>query len=171
MNSMYPTDNKLVRNIAMKNDKKDDFFHSTSYGSAQNEGNIGTASTGLTMAEREAIDAKRKFVQKYNESSLVGETFSLRHAKAYNPDAEVAAPAPIKHNRTNVEGDANGNVRTGFGRISDNDNNVIGIGGRGAKKPGERSGYTPFKSGSAPSAPARPSATAGFSPNIKPSFK
>ena len=151
---------ELQHSLKRTNDKKDDFFHSTSYGSAQNEGNIGTASTGLTMAEREAIDAKRKFVQKYNESSLVGETFSLRHAKAYNPDAEVAAPAPIKHNRTNVEGDANGNVRTGFGRISDNDNNVIGIGGRGAKKPGERSGYTPFKSGSAPSAPARPSATA-----------
>ena len=171
MNSMYPNDNKLVRSFAMKNDEKSEFFHSSTYGTTQNGENIGTASTGLTMEERDAIEAKRKFVQKYNESSLVGETFSLRHAKAYNPEAVEAAPAQIPHNRENTEGDANGNVRTGFGRSTGKEDNVIGIGGRGTRKPGEGSGYTPFKSGSAPAAPSRPSPAAGFTPSFKPNFK
>ncbi len=170
MNSMYPNDNKLVREFAMKNDKKDEFFHSSSYGSAQNEGNIGTASTGLTMAERDAIESKRKFVQKYNESSLVGEIFSLRHAKSYNPDATEAASAQIPHNRENTEGDASGNVRTSFGRSTGKDDSVVEIGGRGMRKPGERSGYTPFRSGSTP-APSAPSPASRFTPSFKPNFK
>ena len=171
MNSMYPNDNKLVRGFAMKNDEKSEFFHSSTYGTTQNGENIGTASTGLTMEEREAIEAKRKFVQKYNESSLVGDTFSLRHAKAYNPEAAEAAPLQIAHNRENSEGDASGNVRKSFGRTTGKEDNAIGIGGsRGTRKPGEGSGYTPFKSGAA-SAPSAPSSASRFAPSIKPTFK
>ena len=169
MRDLTNSGDKFVRDIAMKHDKKDEFFHSSSYGSAQNGGNIGTASTGLTMEERKAIEEKRKYVTKYNESQLFSGTFSLRHAKKYNPNAQNT-PAQIAHNRENTTGDASGNVRQSFGRTTGGDE--IGIGNSAtAKKPGEASGYTPFKSSSAPSAPSRPSPAASFSANIKPSFK
>jgi hypothetical protein len=168
MRSLAPNDNKLVREFAMKNDQKDEFFHSSSYGTAQNAGNIGTASTGMTMDERQAIEEKRKFVQKYNNSKIFESTYGLRHAKKYIPRTEGGENALFDmtaertSNRTNVSGDADGNVRTGFGRSAGE------IGGR----PGERTGnsYTPYSTGSS-SAPSRPSPAAGFSANIKPSFK
>ena len=167
MQNLAPSDNKLVREFAMKNDKKDEFFHSSSYGSAQNSGSIGTASTGMTMAERKAIEEKRKFVQKYNNSKIFESTYGLRHAKKYVPRTEggknALFDANVEHtaNRTNVTGDANGNVRTSYGRSAGE------IGG----KPGERMGnsYTPFSTGA--STPAKPSPAAGFSAGIKPSFK
>ena len=173
MQNLAPTDNKLVREFAMKNDKKEEMFHSSSYGMAQNADNIGTASTGLTMAERQAIEEKRKFVQKYNNSKIFESTYSLRHAKKYVPRTEGGENALFDstrtHNREDVTGDANGNVRTGFGRTTSDD--VVGIGG-GAGKPNERtagSGFTPFKTGG--SAPSGPSSAPRFSANIKPSFK
>ena len=170
MRSLAPNDNRLVRDFATKNDKKDEFFHSSSYATAQNAGNIGTASTGLTMEERKAIEAKRKFVQKYNNSKIFESTFGLRHAKKYIPRTEGGQNAlydrnePVERtaNRMNVTGDANGNVRQSFGRSAGD------IGG----KPGEKSGnsYTPFSTGSAPK-PSKPSISAGFSANIKPKFR
>lgn len=176
MQNLAPNDNKLVREFAMKNDKKSEIFHSNTYALAQNGNNIGTASTGMTMAERKAIEEKRKFVQKYNNSKIFESTFGLRHAKKFVPRTEGGKNALFDSssvertsNRTNTAGDADGNVRTSFGRTSSGD--IIGIGG-GSGKPGERSsgGYTPFKTGG--SAPSRPSGpAAGFSANIKPSFK
>ena len=70
MRELVDDKNKLVREFAMKHDEKKDFFHSSAYGTAQNEGNIGSASTGLTMDERKAIEEKRKFVKKYNNSKI-----------------------------------------------------------------------------------------------------
>ena len=176
MQNLASKDNKLVRNFAMKNDKKDEFFHSSAYGTAQNAGNIGSASTGMTMAERKRIEERRKFVQKYNTSSLFEETLNVRHAnKVATVDSEQPATETFDvrtHNRENVVGDADGNVRTSFGRTPGNGDGTIGIGG-GVGKPGERSGfsgYTPFKTGG-PSAPSRPSPAASFRADIKPSFK
>jgi hypothetical protein len=174
MRQLVDDKNKLARKFAMKNDKKDEFFHSSAYGSSQNEGSIGTASTGLTMAERKAIEEKRKFVQKYNNSKIFESTYNLRHAKKFIPRTEGGENALFdnrQHNRENVFGDASGNVRTSYGRTpGSGDNNAIGIGGM-AGKPGERTGggYTPYKTSSAP-APSRPSGPS-FSAGIKPSFK
>ena len=167
MRSLAPNDNKLVRNFVTRNDKKDDFFHSSSYGTAQNSGSIGTASTGMTMAERQAIEEKRKYVQKYNNSKIFESTFGLRHARKYTPRTEGGENALFNISterdatRTNVVGDADGNVRTSFGRSAGD------IGG----KPGEHNGnsYTPFKTGG--SAPSKPSTGPNFSAGIKPSFK
>lgn len=173
MRQLVDDKNKLAREFAMKNDKKDEFFHSSAYGSAQNEGSIGSASTGLTMDERKAIEEKRKFVQKYNNSKIFESTYNLRHAKKYVPRTEGGENALFdnrQHNRENVVGDANGNVRTSYGRTAGSgDQNAIGIGGM-AGKPGEHpgSGYIPFKTGA--SAPSRPSAPS-FSAGIKPTFK
>ena len=170
--NLAPSDNKLVREFAMKNDKKDEFFHSTSYASAQNEGNIGVASTGLTMAERQAIEEKRKFVKKYNNSKIFESTFGLRHAKKYTPRTEGGQNALFdarSHNRENVVGDANGNVRQSFGRSTGEVRSAGDISAGGSvRSAGQSSGYTPYKTG--PSAPSRPS-TPSFSAGIKPSFK
>ena len=174
MRQLVDDKNKLAREFAMKNDKKDEFFHSSAYGSSQNEGNIGTASTGLTMEERKAIEEQRKFVKKYNNSKIFESTFNLRHAKKFVPRTEGGENALFdnrQHNRENVIGDANGNVRTSYGRTAGSgDANAIGIGGM-AGKPGERKvgGFTPYKTGGG-SAPARPSGPS-FSAGIKPSFK
>ena len=154
MQNLAPSDNKLVRNFAMKNDKKEEFFHSSGYGEAQNGGNIGTASTGLTMEERKAIEEKRKFVQKYNNSKIFSSTFNLRHAQKYTPRTEGGANSLINtrsHNRTDATGDANGNVRTSYGRTS------------GTEAQGNT--YTPYKT-----ANTRGGVT-GARPSSAPSFK
>ena len=158
MNTINPSDNKIVRDFAMKNDKKEEFFHTSGYAEAQNGANIGTASTGLTMAERKAIEEKRKFVSKYNDSKMFAETLSLRHAKKYDPNTAAPATYAASHNRTDVVGDAHGNVRTSYGRT--------------AGKPGETMGnsYVPYKTGSS-SGPSKPG---GITPSIRPkpiSFK
>ena len=166
MRELVDDKNKLVREFTLKNDKKDEYFHSTAYASAQNGGNIGTSSTGLTMDERKAIEEKRKFVKKYNNSKIFESTYSLRHAKKYVPRTEGGENALF-------------DSRAGYGRSAGSGPSqesvaeVVGIGGGLRGKPGERmggSGYTPFKTGGAP-APSRPSPAASFSPSIKPSFK
>lgn len=173
MRQLVDDKNKLAREFAMKNDQKNEFFHSSAYGTVQNEGSIGAASTGLTMEERKAIEEKRKFVKKYNNSKIFESTFNLRHAKKFIPRTEGGENALFdsrQHNRENVTGDANGNVRTSYGRTAGSrDSGAIGIGGMSGK-PGERmgGGYTPYRTGgSAPSRPGGPS----FSAGIKPSFK
>ena len=166
MRELVDDKNKLVREFTLKNDKKDEYFHSTTYASAQNGGNIGTSSTGLTMDERKAIEEKRKFVKKYNNSKIFESTYSLRHAKKYVPRTEGGENALF-------------DSRAGYGRSAGSGPSqesvaeVVGIGGGLRGKPGERmggSGYTPFKTGGA-SAPSRPSPAASFGSSIKPSFK
>jgi hypothetical protein len=147
MRELSNDDTKLVRSFAMKDDKKEDFFHSSSYATAQNGQNIGTASVGLTMEERKAIEEKRKFVQNYNESNLVGKTYSLRHSKQY---------VPPKNDGPRVTGGA------------PNRGNVVGIGGKNGDLGGNH--YSPFKTGSSP-APSAPSAASRFMSGINPSFK
>ena len=67
MNSLSPNNNKIARNFTIKADQRNDFFHSSGYGATQNSGNIGTASSGLSMADRKALEEKRQFVQKYGK--------------------------------------------------------------------------------------------------------
>lgn len=170
MRELVDDKNKLIREFATKNDKKDEFFHSTTYASAQNAGNIGTSSTGLTMEERKAIEEKRKFVKKYNNSKIFESTYSLRHAKKYVPRTEGGENALFDARAEHAYGRS-----AGSGPDAERLAEVVGIGG-GIKgsKPGERtggSGYTPFKTGGGAPVPSRPSPAAGFGPSIKPNFK
>ena len=169
MRELVDDKNKLVREFATKNDKKDEFFHSTTYASAQNGGNIGTSSTGLTMDERKAIEEKRKFVKKYNNSKIFESTYSLRHAKKYVPRTEGGENALFDARAEHAYGRS-----AGSGPDAERLAEVVGIGGGLKGKPGERkggSGYTPFKTGGGAPAPSRPSPAASFGPSIKPSFK
>ncbi len=197
MRSLTPQDNRLARKFTMKNNQKDEYFHSSSYGSAQNSGNIGTASVGLTMEERKAIESKRQFVAKYNESNLFESTFSVRHAKKFDPNATANVPqSSIPHNRENTMGDADGNVRTSFGRTAGNKENVIGIGGNNTVKRHESSvknststgqpqaqvrndsgaaaprlSSSPLSSPTSTHVPPRPSPASNLRPSFKPTFR
>ena len=164
------SNNKILRDYVMKDDKKSEIFHSSGYAEAQSGENIGAASTGLSMAERKALEEKRQFVAKYNNSGMFSETFSNRKAKKFDPNVNRTGSNSYNNRddrsdrvRSDVIGDANGNIRTGYGRSEGNP-------GDSARKIGEANGYTPVKTGGATtpgSAPARPT---GFAPSIKPKF-
>lgn len=159
---------KILRDYVMKDDKKSEIFHSSGYAEAQNGANIGTASTGLSMAERKALEEKRQFVAKYNHSGMFSETFSNRKAKKFDPNVNRTGSNSYNNRddradrvRSNTTGDASGNVRTSYGRSE----RMPGS-GSGVKQIGEAGGYTPIKTGGGSNS-ARP---AGFTPSIKPKF-
>lgn len=197
MNSLSPNNNKIARNFTIKADQRNDFFHSSGYGATQNSGNIGTASSGLSMSERRALEEKRQFVQKYGNSKLVGSTLNLRHSQSYDPTSANSAPTSANFSATssspNVTSSATGAaVKTTAGTPAGVDgsgsatsvggaNNAVGIGGA-------NNGYSPYRTGGGnaqatstrgfgarlnPAAAPRPvsSPARSFTPNIKPTFK
>lgn len=197
MNSLSPNNNKIARNFTIKADQRNDFFHSSGYGATQNSGNIGTASSGLSMSERKALEEKRQFVQKYGNSKLVGSTLNLRHSQSYDPTSANSAPTSANFSATssspNVTSSATGAAaKTTAGTPAGVDgsgsatsvggaNNAVGIGGA-------NNGYSPYRTGGGnaqatstrgfgarlnPAAAPRPvsSPARSFTPNIKPTFK
>lgn len=197
MNSLSPNNNKIARNFTIKADQRNDFFHSSGYGATQNSGNIGTASSGLSMAERKALEEKRQFVQKYGNSKLVGSTLNLRHSQSYDPASANSAPASANFSTTSSSPNATSSatgaaVKTTAGtpagvgssvsaRSVGSANNAVGIGGA-------NNGYSPYRTGGGnaqttstrgfgarlnPAAAPRPvsSPARSFTPNIKPTFK
>ena len=197
MNSLSPNNNKIARNFTIKADQRNDFFHSSGYGATQNSGNIGTASSGLSMSERKALEEKRQFVQKYGNSKLVGSTLNLRHSQSYDPTSANSAPTSANFSATssspNVTSSATGAAaKTTAGTPAGVDgsgsatsvggaNNAVGIGSA-------NNGYSPYRTGGGnaqttstrgfgarlnPAAVSRPvsNPTRSFTPNIKPTFK
>ena len=197
MNSLSPNNNKIARNFTIKADQRNDFFHSSGYGATQNSGNIGTASSGLSMAERRALEEKRQFVQKYGNSKLVGSTLNLRHSQSYDPASANSAPASANFSTTssssNAAGSATGaTIKTtagtpagvsGSGSATSvgGTNNAVGIGSA-------NNVYSPYRTGGSnaqatstrgfgarlnPAATSRPASSSArsFTPNIKPTFK
>ena len=197
MNSLSPNNNKIARNFTIKADQRNDFFHSSGYGATQNSGNIGTASSGLSMAERRALEEKRQFVQKYGNSKLVGSTLNLRHSQSYDPTSANSAPTSANFSATssspNVTSSATGAAAkttagtpagvSGSGSATSvgGANNAVGIGSA-------NNGYSPYRTGGGnaqtnsargfgarlnPAAASRPASSPArsFTPNIKPTFK
>ena len=197
MNSLSLNNNKIARNFTMKADQRNDFFHSSGYGATQNSGNIGTASSGLSMAERRALEEKRQFVQKYGNSKLVGSTLNLRHSQSYDPTSANSAPTSANFSATssspNVTSSATGAAAkttagtpagvSGSGSATSvgGANNAVGIGSA-------NNGYSPYRTGGGnaqtnsargfgtrlnPAATPRPASSPArsFTPNIKPTFK
>lgn len=197
MNSLSPNNNKIARNFTIKADQRNDFFHSSGYGATQNSGNIGTASSGLSMAERKALEEKRQFVQKYGNSKLVGSTLNLRHSQSYDPASANSTTASANFSTTSSSPNATSSAtgaaaKTTAGTPAGVDgsgsatsvggaNNAVGIGGA-------NNGYSPYRTGGGnaqttstrgfgarlnPAAVSRPvsNPTRSFAPNIKPTFK
>lgn len=66
-------------------EQKEDIFHSSAYGKAQNAGAIGAASTE-SFEERMKVERNRKIVQGYNDSRIVnGAYMNGPKAKKYVP--------------------------------------------------------------------------------------
>lgn len=63
-------DQELARSFSLRDDKREDFFHSSGYADAQNSGKIGAASFGKTVAERQDLNENRRFVRGYENASL-----------------------------------------------------------------------------------------------------
>lgn len=197
MNSLSPNNNKIARNFTIKADQRNDFFHSSGYGATQNSGNIGTASSGLSMAERRALEEKRQFVQKYGNSKLVGSTLNLRHSQSYDPTSANSAPTSANFSATSSSSNAAGSA-TGA-TIKTTAGTPVGIGGSGSATSvgstnnavgigSTSNGYSPYRTGGGnaqttstrgfgarlnPAAVSRPvsNPTRSFTPNIKPTFK
>ena len=188
MNSLSPNNNKIARNFTIKADQRNDFFHSSGYGATQNSGNIGTASSGLSMSERKALEEKRQFVQKYGNSKLVGSTLNLRHSQSYDPASANSAPASANFSTTSSSSNAAGSA-TGA-TIKTTAGTPAGVDGSGSATSvgSANNGYSPYRTGGGntqatstrgfgarlnPAAAPRPASSPArsFTPNIKPTFK
>ena len=63
-------DQELARSFSLRDDKREEFFHSSGYADVQNSGKIGAASFGKTVAERQDLNENRRFVRGYENASL-----------------------------------------------------------------------------------------------------
>ena len=183
MNLLSSNNNKIARNFTIKADQRNDFFHSSGYGATQNSGNIGTASSGLSMAERKALEEKRQFVQKYGNSKLVGSTLNLRHSQAYDPASANSAPASANFSATssspNATSSATGDtIKTAAGTPAGvggsvpaasvgSTNNAVGIGvtNNAIGIGGANNGYSPYRTGGGN---AQTTSTRGFGARLNP---
>lgn len=63
-------DQELARSFSLRDDNREEFFHSSGYAEGQNSSKIGTASFGKTVAERQNLNENRRFVRGYENASL-----------------------------------------------------------------------------------------------------
>lgn len=63
-------DQELARSFSLRDNNRDEFFHSSGYADAQNSGKIGAASLGKTVAERQDLNESRRFVRGYENAGL-----------------------------------------------------------------------------------------------------
>lgn len=77
-NNFAMNDQSLARSFSVRDEDRDDFFHSSGYAGAQNEGRIGAASRGMTVEERQELSVNRKFVRGYENASLAAQVASAR---------------------------------------------------------------------------------------------
>lgn len=77
-NNFAMNDQSLARAFSVRDEDRDDFFHSSGYAGAQNEGRIGAASRGMTVEERQELSENRKFIRGYENASLAAQVASAR---------------------------------------------------------------------------------------------
>ena len=77
-NNFAMNDQSLARSFSVRDEDRDDFFHSSGYAGAQNEGRIGAASRGMTVEERQELSENRKFIRGYENASLAAQVASAR---------------------------------------------------------------------------------------------
>lgn len=77
-NNFAMNDQSLARSFSVRDEDRDNFFHSSGYAETQNEGRIGAASRGMTVEERQELSENRKFVRGYENASLAAQVASAR---------------------------------------------------------------------------------------------
>ena len=64
-NDFAMNDQSLSRSFSVRENDRDEFFHSSTYAGAQNTGRIGATANGKSVAERQNLNEKRRFVRGY----------------------------------------------------------------------------------------------------------
>ena len=77
-NNFAMNDQSLARSFSVRDEDRDDFFHSSGYAETQNEGRIGAASRGMTVEERQELSENRRFIRGYENASLAAQVASAR---------------------------------------------------------------------------------------------
>lgn len=77
-NNFAMNDQSLARSFSVRDEDRDNFFHSSGYAETQNEGRIGAASRGMTVEEHQELSENRKFVRGYENASLAAQVASAR---------------------------------------------------------------------------------------------
>ena len=80
-NNFAMNDQSLARSFSVRDEDRDNFFHSSGYAETQNEGRIGAASRGMTVEERQELSENRKFVRGYENASLAAQVASARERR------------------------------------------------------------------------------------------
>lgn len=95
-------DQSAILKRLMDKSKKEDIFHSSAYGKAQNGAGMG-ASSAESFAARRRIDQNRRVIKGYGNSSLVGQAIGNGpRAKVYTPpvantQSGAARPLPPRN--------------------------------------------------------------------------
>ena len=84
---------KILMKYAMKNDKKEELFHSSGYAQVQSGAGMGSGASGIDVAKREAFDQQRKMIKGYHNSKLMQGVRGVEHARKFVPRTEGGAGA------------------------------------------------------------------------------
>ncbi|MDO4759263.1 MAG: hypothetical protein Q4A30_00550 [Candidatus Saccharibacteria bacterium] len=77
--------NRLARKFTMKDETREEIFHSSGYARAQSGGAMGAAGDGMTLELRKQIDERRKYIKKYNNARIMQGAYGVERAKTYVP--------------------------------------------------------------------------------------
>ena len=77
----------------MKNDQKEDIFHSSGYAKAQSGDSFGAASS-ITFDARKRLNDNREHIQGYDKSQIINESHPVARAKTYTPPVKTPGPTP-----------------------------------------------------------------------------
>lgn len=75
----------------VKQDKKEDIFHSSPYGRAQSGSSMGAASTE-TFSSRKALDQQRQIVRRYGESRIANNVITSGPRAKSSPSPKPSTP-------------------------------------------------------------------------------
>ena len=112
-NNFAMNDQSLARSFSVRDEDRDDFFHSSGYAGAQNEGRIGAASRGMTVEERQDLAENRKFVRGYENASLAAQVASARERNIAMFERERGAG--ISGSSFSVDDNGAGNIGSASG--------------------------------------------------------
>ncbi|MBQ6394146.1 hypothetical protein IJH97_00065 [Candidatus Saccharibacteria bacterium] len=82
------TNDKILRDYAMKNDKKSEIFHSSGMAAVGSGDNIGAGTESIEFAKRQAIDEQQRVIGRYRDAGLGQVRNQSVRAKVYSGEAK-----------------------------------------------------------------------------------
>lgn len=160
-NNFAMNDQSLSRSFSVRENERDEFFHSSTYAGAQNAGRIGAAANGKSVVERQNLDENRQFVRGYENASLASQITAGRERARSNFERERSSSLSQIQNPENATANetsaasvrtsdrradsvvVSGNQNSGGYRYSEDRKNRQDVGGYGSAdsaRSGERGG-------------------------------